>query len=129
MSDLRPRGVSLELGGEKRELLFTLNVMDDIQNRTGEPVFSTLQKLFEKEEMNGAVKLLLSSLLTDEAERKKWMDPKSTLKPVSEKEAGWLVDVGNIGEAVTAILTAYRISMPEAEEDEEPDPNVKSGRS
>ena len=129
MSDLRPRGVSLELGGEKRELLFTLNVMDDIQSRTGEPVFSTLQKLFEKEEMNSAVKLLLSSLLTDEAERKKWMDPKSTLKPVSEKEAGWLVDVGNIGEAVNAILTAYRISMPEAGEDEEPDPNVKSGRS
>lgn len=129
MSDLRPRGVPLELGGEKRELLFTLNVMDDIQSRTGEPVFSTLQKLFEKEEMNGAVKLLLSSLLTDEAERKKWMDPKSTLKPVSEKEVGWLVDIGNIGEAVNAILTAYRISMPEAEEDEEPDPNVKSGRS
>lgn len=129
MSDLSPRGVPLDLGGEKRELVFTLNVMDDIQSRTGDPVFSTLQALFEKEKMNGAVKLLLSSLLTDEAERKKWMDPKSALKPISEKEAGWLVDVGNIGEIVNAILTAYRISMPEAEEDEEPDPNVKSGRS
>ena len=66
MSDLRPRGVTIDVGGEKRELLFTLNVMDDIQGRTGEPVFSCLQKLFEKESLNASVRILLSSLLTDE---------------------------------------------------------------
>lgn len=129
MSDLRPRGVTIDVGGEKRELLFTLNVMDDIQGRTGEPVFSCLQKLFEKESLNASVRILLSSLLTDEAERKKWMDPTSEAKPVSEKEAGWLIDVGNIGEIVNAILEAYRISMPEADEEENADPNVKSGHS
>ena len=38
MSDLQPRGPKIELGGEERELLFTLRAVDEIQDRFKKPV-------------------------------------------------------------------------------------------
>lgn len=122
MSDLRPQGVKVNFDGVEREFLFTLNAIDAVQEKYGKTVIEVLQDISDQEKLSEIIKTMTSILLTDEAERKKWKDPGSTLPAISEKEAGWLVTVENIDEVTSAILSAYRISIPEPNEDEDPNP-------
>lgn len=124
MSDLKPKGVKVMLDGVEREFLFTLNAIDEIQSKYNAPVLDVMQDIAESEKMADIVRSVTSILLTDEAERAKWKDPDSKLPPVTEKEAGWLVSIDNIGEVTGAIFKAYGISMPDA--DDETDPNRNS---
>lgn len=127
MSDLRPQGVKVNLDGVEREFLFTMNAIEEIQSKYGKTVLDVLTEISDQEKMPETIKSITSILLTDEAERKKWKDPDSTLPSVSEKEAGWMVTADNIDEVTVAILRAYRISIPEPDEDE--NPNGKSSQS
>lgn len=123
-SDLRPEGLSIVLGGEERHLLFTLNAIDELQSRYDKTMLEIFQMMSDRKTSNRVMANIISVLLTDEAERAKWKDKNSTLKPVSEKEAGWLVTAENVGDVTTAVLMAYGFSMPKSDEDE--DPNLES---
>ncbi len=120
MSDLRPQGVKVNFDGVEREFLFTLNAIDAIQEKYGKTVIEVLQDISDQEKMPEVIKTITSILLTDEAERARWKDQNSKLPEVSKKEAGWLVTVDNIDEVTSAILIAYRISIPDTDEDEDP---------
>lgn len=127
MSDLKPQGIKVNFNGVEREFLFTLNAIDAIQNKHDMTVLDVLTEISDRKKMPETIKSIVSILLTDEAERKKWKDPDSTLDTVSEKEAGWMVTADNIDEVTVAILQAYRISIPEPDEDESP--NEQSSQS
>lgn len=120
MSDLRPKGVTIVLDGIERELLFTLNAIDAIQSKYGMTVFAVLKRITDQNSLPETIKDMLSILLTDEAERAHWKNPDSTLPAVSEKEAGWLVTIDNLSEVTDAIFEAYRISIPDPDEDTDP---------
>lgn len=122
-SDLRPEGLSITLGGEERHFLFTLNVIDELQTHYDKTMFEIFQMLADEKLNMGVVKYIVSTLLTDEAERAKWKDKNSTLRTVSEKEAGWLITNENAFEVNEKIMVAYGFSMPKAEDD---DPNEMS---
>lgn len=122
-SDLRPEGLSITLGGEERHFLFTLNVIDELQTHYDKTMFEIFQMLADEKLNMGVVKHIVSTLLTDEAERAKWKDKNSTLRTVSEKEAGWLITNENAFEVNEKIMVAYGFSMPKAEDD---DPNEMS---
>ena len=126
MSDLRPVGIPIELGGVERHFLFTLNAIDTVQSHYNSTMFEALDKLFDANEQNEALKFFTMTLIKDEVEREKWKNPSSDLKEVSEKEVGWMIHVENMGIVTTAILSAYRISVPESNEND--DPNMESGQ-
>lgn len=125
MRELRPTGVPVQLNGVERHFLFTLNVIDEIQSHYNMTVINALEKIFDPNEESKATRFFVHTLLSDELEREKWRNPESDLNPINEKEVGWLINRFNIDEIRTAILAAYRISMPEAEDD---DPNQMSGQ-
>lgn len=126
MSDLRPVGVPIELGGVERHFLFTLNAIDTVQSHYDMPVLDALNKMFDAKEQTSALKFLTMTLINDEVEREKWKNPDSELKEVTEKEVGWMIHSDNIGEVTVAILAAYRVSIPESDEND--DPNMESGQ-
>ena len=119
MSDLRPKGYRIEINGVERNLLFTLNAIDAIQAEYDKNVLEVIDEAFDRKNLN-RVKVLrkvMEVLLNDEAEREEFFHPGNGLKPVTEKEAGWLVDMFNIDDIEMAIVKAYALSMPEPDED------------
>jgi hypothetical protein len=111
MSDLNPIGEVIVLDGVERHLLFTLNVIDELQDKQNATLDEVVSKLTDKKESNKALKCILSTLLNDEAER-----TGGKLKTYTEKEVGWLVTIQNVMEVTVAVLRAYGYSLPEADE-------------
>lgn len=126
MSDLNPAGVKVQFDGKARHFLFTLNAIDEIQSHYDMTMFEALGKLFDKKEQITSLRYFVFVLVNDEVERNKWKNPDYPLERITEKEAGWMVSTENIGEITAAILEAYHVSVPEP--DEESDPNRMGGR-
>ncbi len=125
MSDLRPVGVPVEVEGVERHFLFTLNVIDEIQEHFKMELSQVIDNMTDKEKSNSTVRYLVSALLNDEAEREAGRGRE--LKRYTEKEAGWLVTLDNISDILLAIFKAYGLSLPEPDEDSFP--NMESGQT
>lgn len=123
MSDLRPKGVPLMLDGEERHLLFTLNVVDGIQDHYDCALEEVIDRLTNKKESAKTLRYLTMALLNDEAER----SGKEEKKTYTEKEAGWLITQENVLEVTVAVLKAYGLSLPEPDEYESPNAEGRSG--
>lgn len=115
MSDLRPRGVSVEIDGVERYMLFTLNAIDELQEYYKEDLGTIIDRLTDKEEAVSTLRQILATLLNDEAEREAVSGKE--LKRYTVKEVGWLVSLDNQEQILLAILEAYGLSLPEGEED------------
>lgn len=126
MGDLNPQGVPLVLGGEERHLLFTLNAIDEIQSTFGMPLEDAMNRLTERETADSTLKSIVRILANDEVERLSYKGGECSLKPLDEKEAGWLLTNRNMRDAFLAVLEAYGGSLPEPDEDE--DPNRTGGQ-
>lgn len=122
MSDLNPKGALIEIGGEKRHLLFTLNVIDEIQSTYNTTIFEALQDLADPMKQPKAIKYFMMVLLNDEAMRMRYKHPDCTLKELTEDEVGHMISREELTDVVSAILKAYGISMPEPDERDK-DPN------
>lgn len=125
MSDLRPVGVPVEIDGVERHFLFTLNVIDEIQEHYGKKLSEVIDNLTNKETSTATMRYLVSVLLNDEAERESFNGKE--LKHYSEKEVGWMLSLDNISIFLTLVLSAYGISLPVP--DEEEFPNWESGQT
>jgi hypothetical protein len=123
MSDLRPVGVPVVIDGVERHLLFTLNVIDDIQEHFDLELHQIIDNLTDKNEASKTIRYMLCSMLNDEAEKEEFKG-NGELKRYTEKEIGWIVSLENQAEILMKIFEAYGISLPAAEDD---DPNLKSG--
>lgn len=125
MSDLRPRGTPIVIDGVERHFLFTLNVIDTIQDKTGKSMREVMSDLTNAETVGKTVGELVLVLINDEVERERYKNPDSVVKEVTEKEVGWMVGMDNLGEITSAILIAYGCSLPEPDDE---DPNLESGQ-
>lgn len=114
MSDLRPKGYPLMVAGVERHLLFTLNAIDEIQDQLDCSLEDAINKLTDKRESAKTMKCVLSVLLTDEAERT------PGLTGYTPEEIGREIHQGVWQDAVIAVLRAYGLSLPEADEYEHP---------
>ena len=117
MSDLRQQGVEIELGGQKRNLLFTLNAIDDIQERCNMPLIDAVRKVGEVIDNNAqdhdaitVFRAVVTSLLNG-----------SDGEPVTDSEVGRMIHVGNYKLVAWKVLEAYGISIPDPDEDDEDD--------
>lgn len=124
MSDLRPKGIPITLGGEQRDLLFTVNAIDEIQSATDRPVDEVVHDLQDKMQAVKTLRFLMTVLINDDIRRKR-RTGHTEEKPLSEEEVGWMLTQDNIVEATGAVLVAYGVSLPEP--DEFASPNVESG--
>ena len=120
MSDLRPEGIDIELGGEKRNFLFTLNVMDDLQDEFDEEFDAVIGRLESKRELPKVLKRIVAALINDDCERK----GKET--KVTAREVGMMIAEQNLLAVQIAVLKAYGVSLPEPDEDDFP--NQESGQ-
>lgn len=125
MSDLKPAGIPVILDGTERRFLFTLNAIDEIQSHYDMNMMEAMSKLFDEREQFQTLRYFTQVLLNDETERTKWKNPEAELKSYSDKELGWLISRDNDAEIKAAILAAYRISIPEPEDN---DPNQIGGQ-
>ncbi len=127
MSDLRPIGEPINIEGVERHLLFTLNADDALQEHFDCSLEEVIDMLADKRKSTKAMKVILTELLNDEVDRLNYAGTKNELKKYTEQETGWLVSQENITDATIAILKAYGLSLPEA--DEFDSPNAESGQS
>lgn len=123
MSDLRPRGTPINLGGKERYLLFTLNVIDEIQDRYNKNLHEIINDLTREDVASHTLRDLVTILLNDEAAKR--AEP-GALEQVTEKDVGEMIGLDNYYQVTAAILAAYGISLPQPEEDD--DPNRTSGQ-
>lgn len=121
MSDLRPRGIPIELDGVERHFLFTLNTIDELQETYGKNLYEVLTDLTQEGGTAPMLRNIVAFLLNQEAARNKRLGGPE-LPEVTEKDVGDMVGVDNYYEVLSAVLRAYGISMPEADEDEDPNP-------
>ena len=124
MSDLRPTGTPVVVEGEERHLLFTLNAIDELQESFDLDLGQIVDNLTDKQLSSDTLRKMLTILLNDEAEREALKG--NELKRYTVKEIGWVLTLDNQLEYALAILKAYGLSLPEAEEY---DPNRMSGQT
>ena len=113
MSDLNPHGVKVNIGGEEHELLFTVNVIDEIQSTVGKPLFDAM----------GDVSRAVYDINDLEA-----LKSFKAVLAILVNEGGGNTDAKTIGKKILwteisalarAMVEAFGISLPEPDEDED----------
>ena len=135
MSTVNPKGVALAFGTEERHLLFDYAVIAEIQEAYDSDVVSVIRQMFLDKASPGEYRAkilvdLVHKLLVDEAERERYLNG-IELKSYTKKQVGWMLNRGNADDAVKAIIDAWQVSIPAAEDDGEDDgdddPNSQRG--
>ena len=123
MSGLRPRGIPIIFDGVERHFLFTLNLVDEIQEKYGKNLLQVLDQMVKEDQSEHTLRDITVMLLNDEAERAERRGQE--IPKVTEADVGEMIGLDNYWDVVKAILEAYGISLPEPEEE---DPNRVSGQ-
>ena len=105
----------MELGGKERHLLFSLNVIDEVQDRFGG--FDHLDVVLTGKDSIKNLRWLLTLLLNEGAD--------DGDEELTEKQVGKMIHTGNFAEVRTAIFAAFSMgnsgSTEPASSDEEDD--------
>ena len=129
MSDLRPQGIKVNIGGQERNLLFTINAIDEIQTKCNMPLYDAVGfvagaadgKMDHETIVN--YRAVVTALLNNDD------------GGLTEKEVGGLITLENYRHVAWSVMEAYGITLPDPDEDdefeeddEEIDPNVETGQ-
>lgn len=118
MSDLQPKGPKIELGGEEREMLFTLRAVDEIQDHFDAPVSEVIGMLADEEKIYKAVPFLAAVLVSEGSHGE---------KPVTEDDMKGWITVPMLAYVSAKIMRAYGIAVPEPDEDDDPNATSRNG--
>ncbi len=119
MSELLPRGVPITIGGKERRFVFTLSAVDEVQNEFGMPVSEVIEQLADNNAIIDTAARVALILLNGDIERDRKKN-KSDEPIWTETELKDEIDVTMMGMLVRTILKSYGYSIPEMEEDEDP---------
>lgn len=123
MSDLRPKGLPITLlDGKERDILFTLAVVDEVQDHYDQAVAKVMARITDPRETYPVMAFLLTALINDSIRRAGNNEDPIKLEDVKE-----LVDVPLAARLIRPVMTSYGYSLPES--DEEEDPNPRTSRS
>ena len=117
----------MELDGEERHFLFTLNMIDHFEEKYSKTMNEIIEDLVEAEQNNHMLRDIVTDLLNDESERSARKCREMQYPEVTVQDTGDMIGLDNYYEVLDAVLRAYGISLPEAEEDD--DPNRESGQT
>ena len=130
MSAINDGRYPIDIGGQERPLLFSLNALDEIQDKFGG--YDKLAEVFNQDNKDWIknTKWLLALLINEGAEEN---EPE-----VTEKQVGRWIHTGNIIEVQSAILKAFAVGTngdneptvdtPGENESEVDTGNVESGQ-
>lgn len=121
MSDMNPKPTTIILGGKEYGLLFTLNAIDDIQDKFDISI-ENLTELFDNSKTNiKAIRYLLTVLINEGIDYKN--DETGEKTPhVNERFVGRQINAQNMQEAIQAIVSSFSSGAPEGDES----PNAQS---
>lgn len=115
MSDLNPRGVKVVVGGEEHELLFTVNVIDEIQGTIGKPLFDVMgevsRAVYTLDDLDAlhSFEAVLAILVNEDGGH---VTPKELAKKIMWNEVSGLA---------RSMVEAFGISLPEPDDEDEED--------
>lgn len=124
MSDLRPSGTKITLGGKEYGMRFTLNAIDDIQEHFGIDI-SDLSGLFaEPNKRIKSIRYLLTLLINEDIDcvADETGEP---AKHLDERYVGRQIDAANIHTMMGAIMHSFSDGAPKRDDSEDEAPNVK----
>lgn len=126
MSAIKDGRYPLEVGGNERHLLFSLNALDEIQDKFGG--YDKLAEVFNQDNKDWIknTKWLLALLINEGAEEDE--------QEVTEKQVGRWIHAGNIIEVQSAILRAFAVGTngdkePQEEEQGENNDGTDEGNA
>lgn len=126
MSAIKDGRYPLEVGGKERHLLFSLNALDEIQDKFGG--YDKLAEVFNQDNKDWIknTKWLLALLINEGAEEDE--------QEVTEKQVGRWIHAGNIIEVQSAILRAFAVGTngdkePQEEEQGENNDGTDEGNA
>lgn len=119
MSAIKDGRFPITIDGKERYLLFSLNVIDEMQDKFGS--FDNLTGVLQGDDSIKNLRWLLTALLNEGAE--------PDAEPLAEKEVGKMIHVGNFLDVKTAIYNAFSLGSAgtteqtgaEPDEDDEDD--------
>lgn len=114
MSAIKDGRLPIELNGREYHLLFSLNVIDEMQDKFGS--FDKLNEVLSGKDSIKNIRWLLTLLINEGAGEGE--------EPLTEKQVGHMIHTGNFGDVKNAIFRAFAIgnsgtAEPPAVEDEE----------
>ena len=121
MSAIKDGRYAIEVGGRERHLLFSLNALDEIQDKFGG--YDKLAEVFNQDNKDWIknTKWLLALLINEGAEED---EPE-----VTEKQGGRWIHAGNIIEVQSAILKAFAVGTNGDNEPTEDTPEENEGKT
>lgn len=110
MSAIKDGRLPVELNGKEFYLLFSLNALDEMQERFGG--YDKLDKAFDRNnpDMIKDMRWLLTLIINEGLEEGE--------QPLTEKQVGKLIHIGNLNQIKDAIFSAFAYSVNGGEEPE-----------
>jgi len=115
MSDLRPTPHKIKLGGEEFGLLFSINVIDEIQDHFNISISELTNVLKDQRTIFKNLKYILTLLINEGID-----DEESGHPHVDEKWVGRKITANNLQGLTKDILLAFSEGTPKSEGDEIP---------
>lgn len=115
MSDLNPKGVSAMIDGGEHRLLFSINAIDEIQDRLNMPFLDAIEHVAHVADRSTAkedlqvLKTIVSVLIS------------TPEKQITDSQIGDMIEFREMTGIAWKLLEAYGLHMPEPSEDEEDD--------
>ncbi len=115
MSDVQPRGIDVEISGQVWHIFMSIAAADIIQDHYDLPLQQVMDQLFDERMRYDTCVYLLTVLMADEV-RREGLDREVP----SADQLKDLLDVPSVNKLTGMILVSYGLSMPEREEDDDP---------
>ena len=122
MSDLQPKPTTINLGGKEYGLLFTINVIDAVQDKFDIAISQLADLMRDDRKTFKVLRFLLAEMINEAID-----DAENGEKHVDERTVGRKITPANMGHLSEAVLTAFTRSAP-ANDDEDASPNAMSGQ-
>ena len=121
MSAIKDGRFPVELGGKEYHLLFSLNALDEMQDRFGG--YDQLDKAFDQNNPNMIKDLrwLLTLVINEGMEEGE--------EPLTEKQTGKLIHIGNLNNIKDAIFAAFAFGANGGKEKDEGEESQESDNS
>ena len=131
MSDMKPTGIEIELGGKQIALLFNINAIENFQDKFNIPIEQLADVLKDKRAVYKNLKYMLMVLINEGIDNKNddVEDPAQKEKHVDENWVGRKLVPANLPRLQTAILNAFTAGVPISEDGDDPNPESEQQKS
>lgn len=119
MSDAKNKSGKIVLGGIEFDLIFTINVIDDLQDKFDISI-EQLGDIMSGRDKFKAIRYILTELINEGIDNSNYISG-DKVPHVTERQVGRWLNVNNIGMASECIFAAFTAGVPDGSDDEDED--------